>query len=179
MSITLKAIPRADLEVLAESGVPDSVAGRVADESLPPSFVARRALARPQEGEEACRGGTFYMVRGADHLVVGSCGFKDAPLRGRVEIGYGVSPACRNQGVATRAVRELLRLAFASEAVCEVVATVSPGNVASTRVVQKLGFVDGGMILDDDGEWLARWVFRKPPDDRLPATADVFRILAP
>lgn len=162
MGITLQSISIADLHVLAESGLPDSTAGRTEEGALPPPHVAKRSLGQLREGKDEFWCCTFYIVRDADRFVVGSCGFKDAPSDGRVEIGYGVSPACRNQGVATHAVRDLLRLAFATDAVTEVLAQVNPTNTSSTRVVEKIGFVKTGTKADEEGELLVQWVIRKP-----------------
>jgi ribosomal-protein-alanine N-acetyltransferase len=162
MSFTLQPISRADLQVLADAGVPDCVAGRTADGALPPPFVARRSLGQLQQGQDArwCHG--FYIVREMDGLVVGGCGFKGAPMCGQVEIGYGVSPACRNQGAATQAVRELIQLAFTTGAISEILAQVNPANASSTRIVQKLGFVKGAVETGEGGELLVQWVLRKP-----------------
>ena len=162
MSFTLQPVSRADLQVLADAGVPDGVAGRTADDALPPPFVARRSLGQLAQGQEElwCHG--FYIVRDTDGLVVGGCGFKGAPMCGQVEIGYGVSPACRNQGAATQAVRQLIERAFATGAVGEILAQVNPANASSTRIVQKLGFVQGAVETGEGGEPLAQWVLRKP-----------------
>jgi ribosomal-protein-alanine N-acetyltransferase len=162
MSFTLRPISRADLHVLADAGVPDGVAGRTADDALPPPFVARRSLDQLAQGQEEqwCHG--FYIVRDTDGLVVGGCGFKGAPMCGQVEIGYGVSPACRNQGAATQAVRELIQRAFATGAVGEILAQVNPANASSTRIVEKLGFARGEVEAGKDGEPFVQWVLRKP-----------------
>lgn len=162
MSVTLQPIPRSELQVLADSGLPDSVAARLAEAALPPRFVAQRSLAQLREGKDSYWCSTFYIVRDSDNLVVGGCGFKDAPSGGRVEIGYGVSPLCRNRGIATHAVRELLRLAFATDDVSEVLARINPANTPSSRVVQKLDFVKGPVIPDEDGEMVVQWAFRRP-----------------
>jgi len=163
MSFTLEPISRADLQVLADAGVPDGVVGRTADGALPPPFVAKRSLGQLAQGEEEqwCHG--FYIVRELDGLVVGGCGFKGSPMCGQVEIGYGVSPACRNQGAATQAVRELIQKAFATGAVGEILAQVNPANASSTRIVEKLGFARGEVETGEGGEPLVQWVLRKPP----------------
>ena len=163
MSFTLQPISRADLQVLADAGVPDGVAGRTADGALPPPFVARRSLGQLAQGQEEqwCHG--FYIVRDTDGCVVGGCGFKGNPMCGQVEIGYAVSPACRNQGAATQGVRELIQRAFATGAVSEILAQVNPANASSTRIVQKLGFARGAVETGEGGELLVQWVLRKPP----------------
>lgn len=163
MSFTLQPVSRADLQVLADAGVPDGVAGRTADGALPPPFVARRSLGQLAQGQEElwCHG--FYIVRDTDDLVVGGCGFKGAPMCGQVEIGYGVSPACRNQGAATQAVRQLIERAFATGVINAILAQINPTNASSTRIAQKLGFVQGEVETGEGGEPLAQWVLRKPP----------------
>ncbi|HTG33243.1 MAG TPA: GNAT family protein [Thermoanaerobaculia bacterium] len=162
MSFTLEPISKADLLVLADSGLPDGVAGRTADGALPPPFVAKRSLGQLAQGHEElwCHG--FYIVRNTDGLVVGGCGFKGAPMCGQVEIGYAVSPACRNQGAATQAVRELIQRAFATGAISEILAQVNPANASSTRIVEKLGFARGEVEAGEGGELLVQWVLRKP-----------------
>jgi ribosomal-protein-alanine N-acetyltransferase len=162
---TLQLIPEADLHVLAASQLPPSVASRVAEGALMPSFAAVRALNFLAQGHAPFWANTFYIVRNADQQVVGGCGFKGAPADGCAELGYGVSPTCRNQGVATAGVGELLRLAFANGELGEVLAQVSPDNVSSTRVVQKLGFVETGIEPDPDDVLYVQWRLRRllPP----------------
>ncbi|MCY0386768.1 GNAT family N-acetyltransferase [Robbsia sp. Bb-Pol-6] len=160
MTFTLHAIPPDALRALAVSARPCGLAWHIAADALPPPFVALRALAMLRPGDAGSAASTFYIVRDSDQLVVGSCGFKHAPVAGRVEIGYGISVACRNQGAATAAVGELLRLAFDRDGVVEVLAQIHPGNDASARVVHKLAFERGG-IVDHGDEPLVQWLARR------------------
>jgi [ribosomal protein S5]-alanine N-acetyltransferase len=161
--IALQQIPVADLLLLARSCEPEFVAYRAIAGALPPDFVAKRAIDHLALGKAELWCNTFYIVRAADNRIVGSCGFKDSPVNGRVEIGYGVSPSCRGQGVATAAVRELLHLAFTSGQATEVLAEVSPPNRASTRVVQKLSFAHLGERINAEGELVVQWLARMRP----------------
>ena len=43
-------------------------------------------------------------------LVAGTIGFKGAPLRGELEVGYGVVPSLQGRGVATHSLGQLLEL---------------------------------------------------------------------
>ncbi|MEP7181155.1 MAG: GNAT family N-acetyltransferase [Betaproteobacteria bacterium] len=172
MTVTLLRFSRAELGVLADSGIPERLAGRIADGALPPAFVAQRALKQLEAAKAESWCGTFCIVREDGGAVVGSCGFKDVPSSGQVEIGYGVSPEWRNRGVATGAVRELCRLAFASGEAHAVLARVNPTNLSSSRVVEKLGFERGDTVVDDDGEMVVQWVSRKPPVPALGEPAD-------
>ncbi len=158
--LKLVPIPVGDLRLLALAQVPATLALRALAEAMPPPFVAERSLQQLGAGKPLVWCAPFYMVRTDDAAIVGSCGFKDMPKQGRVEIGYGVAPQARRQGMAGAAVAQLLALANASDEVREVLAQVSPANVASTRVVQRLGFLPCGQQLDHEGEMLVQWVCR-------------------
>ena len=157
MSLVLRPFTEAELTVMAAGGLPSLDGLSVLHEALPPGFIAARSLAQLKEGKPMFWCSTFAMVRPADRAVVGGCGFKDAPLAGCVEIGYGVSPQARGQGFATAAVRQLLDLAFAAEEIQTVLAHVNASNLASTRVVTRAGFIAGEQRQDRDGEWLVQW----------------------
>jgi ribosomal-protein-alanine N-acetyltransferase len=57
-----------------------------------------------------------------------------------VELGYWIAPAEWGRGVATEAAAATLKLAFDDERVNRVQARVIEGNLASDRVLLKLGF---------------------------------------
>ncbi len=90
-------------------------------------------------------------------VVVGSIGFFGAPQpaadgAAEVEVGYGLVPAARGQGLATEAIGALL--ARADAAGVRVRASIAPTNAASLRVAAKAGFTgvrgtteDGEMVL--------------------------------
>jgi RimJ/RimL family protein N-acetyltransferase len=156
----LMQIAVGDLRLLALSQVPAWLLSSTLAEAMPPPFVADRSLQQLGAGKPQVWCAPFYMLRSSDALVVGSCGFKDMPTQGRVEIAYGVAPEARRQGMAGAAVAQLLRIAGASDAVFQVLAQVSPTNIASTRVVQRLGFLPCGQQLDHAGEMLVQWVCR-------------------
>lgn len=163
MSVTLRPISPNELALLAQGATPEPARHNAGPDSLPPPFVAARALEHLANGKPLHWCGTYYMVRRDDQAVVGSCGFKDVPVNGVVEIGYGVAAACRNEGIATRAVSALLAIAFASDDVHQVLAQIKPDNIASSKVVDKLGFARAGNIVDDDGEVLVQWVASRCP----------------
>ncbi len=100
------------------------------------------------------------MIVAADSsAILGGCRFKGIPISGSVEIGYGVAVSERGRGVATAAVETLLGLAAANGAT-QVVAHIVPDNVASAKVVSRLGFSSGHPILDQDGETVVPWSFQ-------------------
>jgi RimJ/RimL family protein N-acetyltransferase len=173
-SFSLLRLSHAQTIDIAESRVPEALQVSVAEDSLPPDFIGRTALEQRSAGKSAYWCAAFLIVRDADQLVVGSCCFKDEPRNGRVEIGYGISPAYRRQGAATDTVLALLKLAIDGGAK-EVLAEVSPENFASTGLVRKLGFADAGSRVDDDNESVVQWVasvagqpFRDRPEEHIP-----------
>ena len=157
MPFSLSQVSRAHLEALRDARTPPDLAERTESEALPPPRVAIRALRFLDEGRQGLWASTFFIVRDEDQKIVGSCGFKGSPKHGRVEVGYGVSPACRRQGVATSAVTQLVGLAFSAGA-NEVLAQVSPENLASSGVLLKLGFRNLGLNLDEEGVGVMHWV---------------------
>ncbi len=163
MTVTLLPISQFELAELAQGGVPARAQHHAGADALPPTFVAARALEHLANGKPLHWCSTFYIVRSEDQMIVGGCGFKDAPVNGVVEIGYAVAASCRNQGIATQAIAALLKYAFAGDEVHQVLAQINPDNIASSKVAEKTGFVRAGNIVDDDGEVLVQWVAAKCP----------------
>ncbi len=62
----------------------------------------------------------------------------------KAEIGYMLNEAYWNMGYATEAVDKLLEMGLVKWGLHKVEAEIHPGNAASMRVVEKLGFVKDG-----------------------------------
>ena len=159
LRFTLVPLSTQQLEILAESREPEELQFRSEPGAMPPSFVAARSLRLAAEGNSSPWTSSFLILRSEDAMFVGACGFKSAPSAGRVEVGYGVSPASQGNGAATAALNKLSVLAFEAGA-SEVLAEVLPDNMASTRVVQKAGFVQVGTRADEQGEYVIQWLRR-------------------
>jgi RimJ/RimL family protein N-acetyltransferase len=103
---------------------------------------AARMLAALAAGNAYRTGfGMYQIVLVEAGLVVGDIGFHNAPdADGSVEIGYGVVPGIRGQGIATEAVRALTVWALAQPGVVEVRAETDLNNTASQRVLDRSGF---------------------------------------
>ena len=83
----------------------------------------------------------WLITRIADGAVVGDCGWRGGPdINGDVEIGYGVAAPSRRQGMATEAVGGLVDWIVEVSGVRRVVAEVLEDNVASRRLLERLGF---------------------------------------
>jgi RimJ/RimL family protein N-acetyltransferase len=72
--------------------------------------------------------------------VVGGIGFHGPPRDDVVEVGYGVVPSVRGQGVATAALHLILDVAAGFAQVRRVCGRTTPDNVASQRVMLGAGF---------------------------------------
>ena len=156
MTFSLLQLSKSALEALAESHVPDGLENRAEPGSMPPAFVASRSLEHAAAGHPTPWSTTFLIVNNTDTRIVGGCGFKTVPKNGRVEVGYGVAPAAQGKGAATAALKLLVHSAFEAGAT-EVLAEVAPTNHASTRVVQKAGFLQIGARVDNENEYVVQW----------------------
>lgn len=107
---------------------------------------ALRALA--EHGAAGGDGGWLIVASGE---VVGECGWRGgADGAGDVEIGYGLAPAARGEGLGTEAVGVLVAWAERQAGVRRVVARTRVGNDASRRLLRRLGFVEE----PDDPPWV-------------------------
>ena len=100
----------------------------------------------------------FAIIHREDRLVVGNVGFKGPPDNdGVVEIAYGIVPAFQGRGYATEAAEVGTAFAFADGRVRLVRAHTLPTVNASTRVLEKCGFMRIGQVEDPEDGPVWRW----------------------
>jgi [ribosomal protein S5]-alanine N-acetyltransferase len=99
---------------------------------------------------DSMRWGTRLFLFRVPRTLIGWGGFKGAPRDGEAELGYEIAPGWRGRGLATAAVRELLREAFGVPEVRTVIAHTEAGPGPSVRVLEKAGFVREGEVPDDE-----------------------------
>lgn len=94
--------------------------------------------------------------------VVGKVGFHGPPDHtGAVEIGYRVAPPCRRQGFAREMAVAMIWWA-AEQGASSCLASVRPDNIASRRLIGRLGFERTSEQMDEiDG---LEWIFTLPLD---------------
>jgi RimJ/RimL family protein N-acetyltransferase len=98
-----------------------------------------------------------YQVLLASGTVVGGIGFIHPPENGAVEVGYGLAPSARGQGLATEALAAMVDLA-AEHGADRVVAMTAVDNEASQRVLRRRGFVAmPDLVVDDEDGPMYRW----------------------
>jgi ribosomal-protein-alanine N-acetyltransferase len=82
-----------------------------------------------------------------DGDVVGSVCIKNTrSMMQCAEISYGIGEAWQGRGIATAAVREMVRKAFTESSLRKLIAFVHDRNLASCRVLDKLGFQREGVL---------------------------------
>ena len=104
----------------------------------------------------------YLVVYVPENVLVGSCGFKGQPSQGGVvEIGYEVSEAYRNRGLATEVAGGLIQFAFSHESVKKVIAHTLSENNASASVLKKNGMQCVTSFDDPEEGWLWQWELLK------------------
>ena len=99
---------------------------------------------------ESFAGIRWAIRRGDSGELIGTCGFNtwNGKMRNAV-IGYDLKPEYWNQGLATEALAATIRAAFAGVLPCgslhRIQADTVPGNIASEKVLLKLGFKEEGL----------------------------------
>jgi [ribosomal protein S5]-alanine N-acetyltransferase len=138
------------LEALLGLAVADGWAGF--PEALP---VLQASYAEHPQGHAW---GSLFFVEPEARALVGLGGFKGAPTSdGVVEIGYAIAPGYQGRGLATDAVAQMVRRAFAA-AVVRAVDAHTLGHVnPSTRVLEKSGFRRIGEAHDPDAGVVWHW----------------------
>ena len=105
-----------------------------------------------------------FAIRNENEQLIGSCGFNDLQLGAshRGEIGYWLARPYWGQGIMTAVVRRACEHAFASWKLLRITAHVFDFNVASVRVLEKVGFEQEGVLrkhLQKDGRYLDAVVY--------------------
>jgi [ribosomal protein S5]-alanine N-acetyltransferase len=107
-------------------------------------FTITQRLLEDYEAHQQRLGYSFWAVieRSSGHLI-GDAGLYRTPA-GEVELGYTLGAAWWGRGYATEAASRWLAVAFDELEIDEVVALAEPANVASLRVLTKLGLIRNG-----------------------------------
>jgi len=112
--------------------------------------------------EQDGTGARLAIVRAADNVFIGWCGFRWNPDYRSARMGYCLDEAAWGKGFATEAAEALLRWAFDALDLNRVQAETDTRNTASSRVLEKLGFIREGWLREDcivDGEVSDSWVY--------------------
>jgi RimJ/RimL family protein N-acetyltransferase len=124
---------------------------------------AERFIARCKQIELDEFGVRLAIERISDGKFIGWCSLMSWNKEFRsAKIGYCLAEAAWGQGVATEAGRALVRWAFDTLNLNRVQAEADTRNIASGRVLEKLGFLREGTLREDcivEGEVSDSWVY--------------------
>lgn len=111
-----------------------------------PSRAERRRELTARYRSDWPRIGGLWIVEWREHPgFLGWSGVFPLEDSGLIELGYRYCHRAWGQGVATEAGRRILEHAFSTLGIDPIVAVRHPNNVASRRVLQKLGFKEQGV----------------------------------
>ena len=129
-------------------------------------FWDHQVHTKPSESERAVRRfidctPSYYrfwaVAEAGTDRCIGMVNYHDGHMRQRrVTIGYIVDPARHRQGIAAEAVAAMLDYCFDELGLHRLQAFIHPDNLASRRLVEKLGFRCEGQLRDHlrvGGEW--------------------------
>jgi len=78
---------------------------------------------------------------------IGTCGFHNMQMRSyRAEIGYEIAQTHWNKGYVTEAIHAMLEFGFGMLKLNRIEALVYPENSSSHRALEKIGFVEEGLL---------------------------------
>ena len=91
---------------------------------------------------------TFAFAIVFDNKVVGSVGlFRQENIHSRTaEIGYYISEECWGKGIGTSAVKQACEFVFSNTDIIRIFAEPFAHNIASSRVLEKVGFSFEGLL---------------------------------
>lgn len=113
---------------------------------------AIEVIERRTKGFESGRGIRWGIARKQDNRLIGSCGFTWNKDANAAEVGYELASQFWQQGIMSEALRAILQYGFETIKIEYVIAEVMLENVASSKLLQKLGFQRQG-ILKQHGFW--------------------------
>lgn len=124
---------------------------------------AERFISTCRQTEEEGSGARVAIAQAADRVFIGWCSLsKWNPSYRSARLGYCLDCAAWGKGFATEAAGALLKWAFDTLDLNRVQAETDTRNIASSRVLEKLGFVREGTLREDcivDGEVSDSWVY--------------------
>ena len=135
---TLRPVTPDDVPALHALWIDPAVRKYLWDDTIIPRERAAEVVAASDDDFAAHRFGLWAVHETATGDWIGFCGFRSSEAD-EVELLYGIWPRHWGRGLVTEAARALLSYAFVTLGVTEVVAATDVPNLASVRVLERLG----------------------------------------
>lgn len=111
---------------------------------------------------------TYTLIRKSDQSKIGICGLYDREGLEGIDIGFACLPEFEKQGYIFEAAQKVKQLAFTAFNITELRAITSKENVASQKLLEKLGLeLTGSTKLPDDDEEVLVYEMIKSAKDSL------------
>ncbi|BAY82352.1 hypothetical protein NIES267_18310 [Calothrix parasitica NIES-267] len=117
---------------------------------------AIEVIERRKQGFESGRGIRWGITCKEDNYLIGSCGFTWIKEANAAEVGYELASQFWQQGIMSEALNAILKYAFENKGIEFVIAEIMLENVASRKLLQKLGF-QSQEILEKHGFWKGQY----------------------
>ncbi|WP_199611057.1 GNAT family N-acetyltransferase [Flocculibacter collagenilyticus] len=101
--------------------------------------------------------GRWAVVEKSSNKVIGFCGLKYLPDVGAPDIGYRFLPECWGKGYATETATACIEYCKTHLGVKKIIGDVMEDNIASVKILQKLGLTFSGYI-KEDGQTFMRFM---------------------
>ena len=109
------------------------------------------------------------IVRQSSEQLIGNCGIRmESPEASEAEIGYELAPEHWGIGYATEAARAIVRFGFGELRLHRISSWCYADNIASARVLEKLGFYAEGRLREKEhfkGRWWDTLLFGMLEDE--------------
>ena len=116
---------------------------------------ASQIIERRAKGFKSGRGIRWAIAVRQNNYLIGSCGFTWHRQANAAEVGYELSSQYWRQGIMSEALRAILQYGFIDREIQFVIADIMIKNIASKKLLEKLGFQSQG-ILEKHGFWKAQ-----------------------
>ncbi|MGB3641484.1 MAG: GNAT family N-acetyltransferase [Rivularia sp. (in: cyanobacteria)] len=113
-------------------------------------------IERRKQGFESGCGIRWGIARKEDNYIIGSCGFTWIQEFNAAEIGYELASRFWQQGIMSEALNAILKYAFERKGLEFIIAEIMLENVASRKLLQKLGF-RSQEVLEKHGFWKGKY----------------------
>jgi RimJ/RimL family protein N-acetyltransferase len=132
-------------------------------------FTGEEPIAGVEAAREALRSypdyrergyGRWAVVRKDDDRVIGFNGLKYLADLDEVDLGYRFRVDCWGRGYATESSRAILDHGFATLGLTRIIGLALPANLASIRVLEKVGMRFEGLC-DYEGQRAQRWAIER------------------
>jgi [ribosomal protein S5]-alanine N-acetyltransferase len=114
-------------------------------------------------------GYALALVLRSTHELIGNLSLNIRNLKLReAELGYTLGVTHWNQGYASEAARALITFGFHQLGLHRIIATTSPGNIASQKVLERIGFTREGYLKQNvlqRGSWRDSLLYALVEDD--------------